>query len=237
MVADRGGPGLTADGEAFDQGALAAAHRTLQLPALARVTNLETGRSVLVRINDRGPDKPGRLIALTRAPLALLGASPAAPFRVRVQLMEAESRQLAAGLAGGGAVAGGHRPARRGARPRRWRRRPGAAASGRGAGARAVAQRRGRAAGGSGRPAVPLRLPEQVWQGPRRSGRALCRVRQLRRPRIRLDHAGRVDRLGAAHLHRLQCPARCRLPGAARAVPMLAAADAALDRALAARRI
>ena len=48
--------GLTADGEAFDQGALAAAHRTLQLPALARVTNLENGRAVLVRINDRGPD-------------------------------------------------------------------------------------------------------------------------------------------------------------------------------------
>jgi len=46
VVADRVA-GLTADGEAFDQGVLAAAHRTLQLPALARVTNLENGRAVL----------------------------------------------------------------------------------------------------------------------------------------------------------------------------------------------
>lgn len=92
-------PGLTADGEVYDDSALAAAHRTLQLPAIARVTNLETGREVVVRLNDRGPAEPGRLIALTRRAVELLGASGAAPFQVRVQLLEAESRQLAATLA------------------------------------------------------------------------------------------------------------------------------------------
>ena len=55
-------PDLTADGEAFDQTALAAAHQTLQLPSIARLTDLETGRQVLVRINDRGPATPHRIL-------------------------------------------------------------------------------------------------------------------------------------------------------------------------------
>ena len=57
---------LTADGEAFDQSALAAAHQTLQLPAVARLTNLENGLQVMVRINDRGPATPHRLVEVTR---------------------------------------------------------------------------------------------------------------------------------------------------------------------------
>jgi rare lipoprotein A len=87
--------GLTANGEAWDGTALAAGHRTLQLPAIARVTNLETGRSLLVRINDRGPEAPGRLIELTPRAATLLGGTAGAPFQVRVQLLEAESRALA----------------------------------------------------------------------------------------------------------------------------------------------
>ena len=63
---------LTADGEVFDQTALAAAHQTLQLPAIARLTNLENGRQVLVRINDRGPATPHRLIEVTRRTATLL---------------------------------------------------------------------------------------------------------------------------------------------------------------------
>ncbi len=65
------GPGfhgnLTANGEEFDQAALSAAHPTLPLPTLARVTRLDTGASVLVRINDRGPFVGGRVIDLSRA--------------------------------------------------------------------------------------------------------------------------------------------------------------------------
>ena len=92
-------PGPTADGEAFDPDLLTAAHRTLQLPAVARVTNLQTGRAILVRLNDRGPEAPGRLIAVTPRAAALLGVSGTAPFRVRVELAETESRQLATALA------------------------------------------------------------------------------------------------------------------------------------------
>src|SRR4051794_32654374 len=66
-------PPLTSNGERFDPMAMAAAHPTLQLPAIARVTNLETGRAVLVRINDRGEGNPRRLIELTPRASALLG--------------------------------------------------------------------------------------------------------------------------------------------------------------------
>ncbi len=70
-----GHPDLTADGEVFDQSALAAAHQTLQLPAIARMTNLENGRQVVVRINDRGPATPHRLLEVTRRTATLLGIS------------------------------------------------------------------------------------------------------------------------------------------------------------------
>ena len=95
--------GQTADGETFDASALAAAHQTLQLPAIARVTNLENGRQVLVRLNDRGPANPARLIALTRHAADLLGAADGT--RVRVQLEEEMTRTLADQLGGGLKVA------------------------------------------------------------------------------------------------------------------------------------
>jgi rare lipoprotein A len=86
---------VTANGEPFDAARLTAAHQTLQLPAIARVTNLETGRGVVVRINDRGPPEPGRIIALSPAAGAAVGVAPNQPARVRVQVLEAESRRLA----------------------------------------------------------------------------------------------------------------------------------------------
>lgn len=98
-VATRGA-GRTADGEVFDQGALAAGMRTLQLPAVARITNLENGRSVLVRVNDRGPADPARLVEVTRRTALLLAAADPAAFRVRVQVQPDASRQLAAELQG-----------------------------------------------------------------------------------------------------------------------------------------
>lgn len=86
---------LTADGEANDQSALIAAHRTLQLPAVARITNLENGRQTVVRINDRGPADPARLIAVSQRTIVLLAPADPRAFRVRVQLLSDESRQLA----------------------------------------------------------------------------------------------------------------------------------------------
>ena len=65
------GPGfagrLTANGEIFDPSQLTAAHKELPFNTLVRVHNLENGRTVVVRINDRGPFKPGRVIDLSRA--------------------------------------------------------------------------------------------------------------------------------------------------------------------------
>jgi rare lipoprotein A len=70
-VASWYGPGFdgqqTASGEIYRQNGYTAAHRTLPLRSLARVTRVETGESVVVRINDRGPYADGRVIDLSRA--------------------------------------------------------------------------------------------------------------------------------------------------------------------------
>lgn len=58
---------LTASGEVYDMDALTAAHPSLPMPSLARVTRLDTGASVIVRINDRGPFVEERIIDLSRA--------------------------------------------------------------------------------------------------------------------------------------------------------------------------
>jgi rare lipoprotein A len=90
---------LTADHEVFDQSALAAGHQTLQMPSVLRVTNLENGRAILVRVNDRGPTDPGRVIELTRHAAELLGIPPTGGTQVRLDLQELESRALAERLA------------------------------------------------------------------------------------------------------------------------------------------
>lgn len=91
--------GLTANGEARNGAAMEAAHRTLQLPAVVRVTHLETGLSALVRVNDRGPAERGRLVALSPRAAALLGVAPGRPAPVRVTVEEAMSRALAGSVA------------------------------------------------------------------------------------------------------------------------------------------
>jgi rare lipoprotein A len=63
----------TASGERFDNAAMTAAHRTLPFGTLVRVTNVANGRSVIVRINDRGPFTRGRMIDVSRAAAAELG--------------------------------------------------------------------------------------------------------------------------------------------------------------------
>ena len=89
---------LTANGEVFDQNAVTAAHKTLPLPSVVRVTNLENGRSVIVRINDRGPFVNGRIIDLSRRSAQLLGMEGKGTAKVRVQILGDESRALASRL-------------------------------------------------------------------------------------------------------------------------------------------
>lgn len=97
---DTSPPGLTADGEIRDPMALTAAMQTIQLPAIASVTNLANGRQILLRVNDRGPADPARLIALSpRASLLLQVPEGGAP--VRVQLDTMLSHRLIDQLGGG----------------------------------------------------------------------------------------------------------------------------------------
>ena len=75
----------TSSGERFDMHRLSAAHKTLPLPAWVEVTHLESGRRITVRVNDRGPFKPGRIIDLSYAAAQALGIAEqgVAPVEVR----------------------------------------------------------------------------------------------------------------------------------------------------------
>ena len=85
----------TANGEIFDMNQISAAHRTLPLPSIVRVTNLSNGRSLKVRVNDRGPFAHGRIIDLSRRSAQLLGFEMQGTAKVEVTVLEAESRQVA----------------------------------------------------------------------------------------------------------------------------------------------
>lgn len=78
----------TASGERFDMGDFTAAHRTLPFGSKVRVTNAANGRSVVVRINDRGPFHGGRLIDLSQAAAARLGLVARGSGRVELALLD-----------------------------------------------------------------------------------------------------------------------------------------------------
>ena len=78
---------MTSNGEWFDQDYLSAAHPTLPLPSYARVTNLENGRSLVVRVNDRGPFVADRIIDLSRKSADVLDVRRKGTAKVRVQYL------------------------------------------------------------------------------------------------------------------------------------------------------
>ncbi len=88
-VASWYGPGFhagsTANGERYDQNDLTAAHRTLPMPSWVEVENLDNGRKLTVRINDRGPFARGRIIDLSKKSAQLLGVDRAGTARVRLR--------------------------------------------------------------------------------------------------------------------------------------------------------
>jgi len=96
----------TADGEAFDMDIASAAHATLPLPSLVEVTNLDNGRRIRVRVNDRGPFAGGRIIDLSRRGARDLGFYDKGTARVRVRYIG--PAPLVAGRA---AIPGGVAPA------------------------------------------------------------------------------------------------------------------------------
>ncbi len=91
-VASWYGPGfhgqLTSNGEVYDQHELTAAHPTLPLGTLVRVTNLDSGRSVDVRVNDRGPFVKGRAIDLSHAAAQRIGMLGPGTAPVRIDVLE-----------------------------------------------------------------------------------------------------------------------------------------------------
>ncbi|MBW4482702.1 MAG: septal ring lytic transglycosylase RlpA family protein [Tildeniella torsiva UHER 1998/13D] len=88
------GPGFhgrrSASGEVFNQNDLTAAHRTLPFGTRVRVTNLSTGQSVVVRINDRGPFGHGRVIDLSAAAAGNIGIRASGVGRVQLEVLSAE---------------------------------------------------------------------------------------------------------------------------------------------------
>jgi len=77
----------TSNGELYDMYSLSAAHKQLPLPSYVRVTNLENGKQVIVRVNDRGPFHSKRIIDLSYAAAAKLGMLEAGTARVKLELI------------------------------------------------------------------------------------------------------------------------------------------------------
>jgi rare lipoprotein A len=226
-IAASGSPRLTSDGEVFDQTALAVAHPTLQLPAIARLTNLENGREVIVRVNDRGSGNPHRLVEVTRRTAALLDMPTDGAVRVRLRVLPNESRAAADALPGAPSLAISIAP--RGpvevselAPPpgvRQANNRPRQSA------AIAVPER-------ETIPAPPMRLPEAVTQTPPRPGKLMVRLDTFDNYQYAVVQRAKMGQNvtniisvfeGRTHRFRVDVGP----------LPSVAAADAVLDQALA----
>lgn len=85
---------LTANGEIYDMNAMTAAHKTLQLPTIVRVTNLLNNKSIIVRVNDRGPFVDDRIIDMSKGAADALGFLERGIAPVRVEVMADASQRL-----------------------------------------------------------------------------------------------------------------------------------------------
>jgi rare lipoprotein A len=217
-------PGLTADGEIRDDGALTASMQTIQLPAIAAVTNLLNGRQILVRVNDRGPADPARVIALSpRAALLLQVPPDGAPVRVQIDTML--SHRLTDQLGGGprqAIAAAPHGTVMAQALPA-----PGSTAPG---GPVLVI---GAAAAQTGGPMVPDRMPEVIHSVPVSGGEYWLHAGSFARFDYANAFAARLAGLGGDVVRSREGR---QTVYAVRAGPFrsIAEADAALRRALAA---
>lgn len=85
----------TANGEVFNKYELTAAHRTLQLPSLVRVTNVRNGKSIVVRVNDRGPFAKDRILDLSERSAELLGFKNDGTTKIKLEVLTEQSKQIA----------------------------------------------------------------------------------------------------------------------------------------------
>lgn len=98
-VLPRSGRGRsTANGEIYDPDRLVGAHRTLQLPAIVTVRNLQNGRELRLRVNDRGPAAPGRILGLSPRAAQLLDIPPGGAAQIRLRVEAPPSQALARAL-------------------------------------------------------------------------------------------------------------------------------------------
>lgn len=98
-VASWYGPGFhgkkTANGEIFDKNELTAAHKTLQLPSIVKVTNLSNGRSAILRVNDRGPFANDRILDVSERAATILGFKHDGTAKIRLEVLGNASKQVA----------------------------------------------------------------------------------------------------------------------------------------------
>ena len=159
VYSDDGAPSVTTDGEAYDAAALTGASQILQLPCIVQVTNLQTGRQILLRVNDRGPANPGRILAVTPRAAQLLGIPADGAAEVRVTIQKDSSQALADSLGGGIKIAA----APVGTFQAESLAPPSGVAS---AGGASVVQTDRASSDSVGAAVPPLRLPERVTQLP-----------------------------------------------------------------------
>nr|WP_294519698.1 RlpA-like double-psi beta-barrel domain-containing protein [uncultured Rhodopila sp.] len=219
-------PRLTTDGELFDQTALAAAHPSIQLPAIARLTNLETGLQTTVRINDRGTGDPHRLVEITPRTAVLLGIPPDGVARVRLTVLPVESHAAAEALPGAPSLGLTSAP-RGGVEVAELPPPPGI----RQGGGRTVAETAAPRPEAAPLAAPPMRLPSTVTRTEPRPGRLMVRLdtfdqRQYAAvQQAKMAAAGAVIvpiRQGRTHQYRVEIGP----------VPDVAHADVILDQAL-----
>jgi rare lipoprotein A len=219
---------LTADGEAFDQTALAAAHPTIQLPAIARITNLETGLETTVRVNDRGTGDPHRLVEVTRRTAALLGIAPGGVARVRLTVLPVESHAAAEALPGAPSL--GMTSAPRGGFEVAELAPPPGIRQGGGHAVAPAMQARNDAAAPS---ALPMRLPETVTRTDPRPGRLMVRLDSFDEYHYAAAQQATMAAAGAFIVTERQGRSRRQYRVQIGPVPDVAHADAILDQALA----
>ncbi|MDE2333359.1 MAG: SPOR domain-containing protein [Rhodospirillales bacterium] len=218
----------TADGESWSNGAMLAASPQLQLPAAVRVTNLDNGLQVVLRVNDRGPANPGRIIGVSPRVGYLLGAPGATAFPVRVRVLRRESEALAASLHAAGTVALRAAPAgavtAQGLAPP-----PGARGS---AGTSAPVAANAHAALFAGGPVLPLRPPEVLTRVHPQPGRLYVDCGGVGNPDDAERLAARLARFGAQAVPDYSYPLTAAFRARIGPEPSVAAADAMLGRVL-----
>ena len=218
---------LTTDGEMFDQTSLASGHATLQLPAIARVTNLENGRQVIVRINDRGAGDPRRLLEVTCRTALLLDMPLDGVVQVRLQVLSSESHAAADSLPGAPSLAMAAAP-RAGIETAELAPPPGARSGG-GHSLSAVTE-----AAPALKATTPpaLRLPETVSRTAPRPGHLVVRLDMFDEFQYAAVEQAKMASAGARIVTVAQGRAR-RFRVDVGPLPDVASADAVLDRALA----